>query len=116
MPGGGVKFTIRYDKTTSRYWSIVSKQTNPEAYRNNLVLTSSADLRDWRVESPLLYHADGEKHAWQYIDWQFDGDDIIFVSRTAYDDGLGGASNAHDANYLTFHRIADFRKRLPGLL
>ena len=31
MPGGGVKFTIRYDKTTSRYWSIVSKQTNPEA-------------------------------------------------------------------------------------
>ena len=116
MPGGGVKFTIRYDKTTSRYWSIVSKQTNPEAYRNNLVLISSADLRDWRVESPLLHHADGEKHAWQYIDWQFDGDDIVFVSRTAYDDGLGGASNAHDANYLTFHRIADFRKRLPGPL
>ena len=111
MPGGGVKFTIRYDETTSRYWSIVSKQTNPEAYRNNLVLISAAALREWRVESPLLHHADGEKHAWQYIDWQFDGDDIIFVSRTAYDDGLGGAHNGHDANYLTFHRIADFRRR-----
>ena len=116
MPGGGVKFTIRHDETTSRYWSIVSKQTNPEAYRNNLVLISSANLWEWRVESPLLYHADSEKHAWQYIDWQFDGDDIVFVSRTAYDDGLGGASNAHDANYLTFHRIADFRKRLPAPL
>jgi hypothetical protein len=116
MPGGGVKFTIRYDKATSRYWSIVSKQTNPGAYRNNLVLISSADLREWRIESPLLYHADGERHAWQYIDWQFDGDDIVFVSRTAYDDGLGGAHNAHDANYLTFHRIADFRRSLPGLL
>jgi hypothetical protein len=116
MPGGGVKLTIRHDKTTSRYWSIVSKQTNPEAYRNNLVLISSADLREWWAESPLLYHTDVERHAWQYIDWQVDGDDIVFVSRTAYDDGLGGASNAHDANYLTFHRIADFRKRLPGLL
>jgi len=114
MPGGGVKFTILHDKPTSRYWSIVSKQTNPEAYRNNLVLISSGDLRDWRVESPLLCHADGERHAWQYIDWQFDGDDIVFVSRTAYDDGLGGAYNAHDANYLTFHRIADFRKRIAG--
>ena len=116
MPGGGVKFTIHYDKTTSRYWSIVSKQTNPAAYRNNLVLVSSTDLRKWRIESPLLHHADGEKHAWQYIDWQFDGGDIVFVSRTAYDDGLGGASNAHDANYLTFHRIAGFRTRLSGVL
>ena len=116
MPGGGVKFTIRHDKTTSRYWSIVNKQTNPQAFRNNLALISSADLRDWRVESPLLCHADSAKHAWQYIDWQFDGDDIVFVSRTAYDDGLGGAHNAHDANYLTFHRIADFRRRSPGLL
>ena len=32
------------------------------------------------------------------------------VARTAYDDGLGGAPNAHDANYLTFHRVANFRR------
>ena len=44
---------------------------------------------------------------------------VVFLStdsRTAYDDGLGGAHNAHDANYLTFHRIADFRKSLPSPL
>jgi hypothetical protein len=111
MPGGGVKFTIRYDKQTERYWSIVSKQTNPKAYRNNLILVSSSDLRDWQEESPLLYHPDSEKHAWQYIDWLFEGEDIIFVSRTAFDDGLGGAHRAHDANYLTFHRIENFRNR-----
>jgi hypothetical protein len=116
MPGGGVKFTVRYDERTSRYWSIASKQTNPTAYRNNLVLTSSVDLRNWQVESPLLSHPDSEKHAWQYVDWQFDGDDIIFVSRTAFDDGLGGAHSAHDANYLTFHRITGFRTRAPGPL
>ena len=116
FPGGGVKFTIRYDKITSRYWSIVSKQTNPKAYRNNLVLTSSVDLRTWKVESPLLYHPDAKTHAWQYIDWQFEGDDIIFLSRTAFDDGSGGARRAHDANYLTFHRITRFRSRNPGPL
>ena len=27
-----------------------------------------------------------------------------------YDDGLGGAHNAHDANYITFHRIYGFRQ------
>ena len=41
---------------------------------------------------------------------QFEGEDIIAVSRTAHDDGLGGAHDMHDANYLTFHRVRDFRK------
>ena len=107
MPGGGSKFTIRYDRQTARYWSIVNKQTEPTAYRNNLVLASSADLRHWRVEASLLYDPDPCKHAWQYVDWQFEGADIVFVSRTALDDGLGGARSAHDANYFTFHRIID---------
>ena len=108
--GGTNKFTIRCDPLTSRYYSLVSKQKDPDAYRNVLTLVSSADLRNWRVESVLLYHPDGEKHAFQYIDWLFDGDDIIAVSRTAYDDNLGGAHRAHDANYMTFHRIKKFRQ------
>jgi len=113
MPGGGVKFTIYWDEKVSRYWSIVSKQTNPEAERNNLVLISSTDLRNWKVESPLFFHADDKKHAWQYVDWLFEDENIIFVSRTAYEDGLGGAPRGHDANYLTFHRIKGFRSRAP---
>ena len=109
IPGGSSKFTIRYDGESSRYWSIGSKQTNPKAYRNILVLTSSTDLRNWKVEETLLHHPDEKHHAWQYVDWLFEGDDIIAVSRTAYKDGLGGAHTAHDANYLTFHRIKNFR-------
>ncbi len=108
--GGTNKFTIRYDPVTKRYWSLVNKQKDPQAYRNILTLVSSADVRTWRVESVILRHPDSEKHAFQYIDWLFEGDDIIAVSRTAYDDGLGGARRAHDANYLTFHRIANFRQ------
>ena len=48
-------------------------------------------------------------HAFQYVDWQFEGADIVFVSRTSFEDGLGGANDAHDANYMTFHRVLDFR-------
>ena len=111
MPGGGVKFTIRHDAATARYWSIASQQTQPAAYRNRLVLTSSPDLRAWSIEAVLHEHPDRVKHAWQYIDWDFDGDDLIYASRTAFDDGLGGAAAAHDANYLTFHRVPNFRHR-----
>jgi hypothetical protein len=45
------------------------------------------------------------------VDWLCDGDNIIAVCRTAYDDGQGGAHNFHDANYLTFHRVENFRTR-----
>ena len=58
----------------------------------------------------MLYHPDVRGTAFQYVDFLFEGRDIIALSRTAYDDGLGGAHNCHDANYLTFHRLRDFRE------
>jgi hypothetical protein len=42
----------------------------------------------------------------QYVDWQFDGEDILYLVRTAYD----GAHNFHDSNRITFHRLAQFRE------
>ncbi|MBM4018136.1 MAG: hypothetical protein FJ288_07365 [Planctomycetes bacterium] len=98
---------IRRDPASKRYWSLVNKETDPPAYRNTPSLVSSADLRSWRVESILLRHEDPKNHAFQYVDWLLEGDDIIAVSRTAWD----GSHRAHDANYLTFHRVADFRRR-----
>jgi hypothetical protein len=74
-----------------------------------LALANSPDLRHWTVRNIVLYHPDVANHAFQYVDWLFDGDDLIAVSRTAFDDGLGGAHRAHDANFLTFHRIKNFR-------
>lgn len=112
FPGGGTKFTVRYDQDSGRYISLVNIQDDPPAYRNILYLSSSADLRSWQVHTPLLHHPDPRYHAFQYVDWVFDGSDIIFASRTAYDDGMGGAHGAHDANFLTFHRIDDFRSLL----
>ena len=40
-------------------------------------------------------------------------DDLLVASRTAFDDGLGGARRAHDANFLTFHRFEKFREPTP---
>ncbi len=102
--GGASKFTIRYDPVSHRYWTLVNKQRDPDARRNILSLTSSADLIHWKVEATLLSHPDREKHAFQYVDWLFDGDDIVAVSRTSWN-----GDTYHNANYLTFHRIRSFR-------
>lgn len=114
--GGARKFSIRYDEQSKRYWTVANMIT-PEfsnlpagKVRNTLVLKSSADLWNWRVCKVLLHHPDVVKHGFQYVDWQFDGKDIIFLCRTAFDDPYGGADNYHNANYLTFHRIGNFRK------
>lgn len=117
FPGGAKKFTIRFDPTSKRYWSLASivhprhRAENPGSIRNTLALTCSPDLTNWSVRCILLYHPDVKKHGFQYVDWLFDGDDMIAACRTAFDDGLGGARNNHDANFLTFHRFAGFRSR-----
>jgi len=43
------------------------------------------------------------------MDWLFEGRDIIAVSRTVYGEGVSVAPRQHDANYLTFHRLRNFR-------
>jgi hypothetical protein len=117
LPGAAKKFTIRFDPRTRLYWSLVNyippeqRGPKPAGVRNTLALVSSPDLRDWRLHSTVLTHPDREKHGFQYVDWQFEGEDIIAVCRTAFDDEDGGARNFHDANFMTFHRVKDFRRR-----
>ena len=122
LPGSQSKFTIRFDPPTKRYWALIQKITNqhegrewktsPIHQRNVLMLTSSADLRTWREESIVLRWREGqilagsEHVAWQYLDWQFEGDDLVAVSRTSW-----GGQTYHNANYMTFHRVKNFRSR-----
>lgn len=116
MPGACKKFTIRYDSASRRYWSLTNHVPRPApgdvpgAIRNTLALVCSSDLKDWEARSVLLHHPDPLRHGFQYADWHFDGEDIVAVVRTAYDDGQGGAHNFHDANFLTFHRVPHFRE------
>ena len=115
FPGGAKKFTIRHDPQTDLYWTLVNYVFpgdacgNAERTRNTLALAASPGLRHWEVRAVVLRHPDVKHVGFQYVDWLFEGDDLIAVSRTAHPDGLGGAHNCHDANFMTFHRIADFR-------
>ncbi|NLF07876.1 MAG: exo-alpha-sialidase [Pirellulaceae bacterium] len=116
FPGGATKFTIRDDPSAKRYWALTNyvlpkfSQFHAGCVRNTLALIGSDDLKNWKIHCLLLHHPDHVKHAFQYPDWVFDGEDIIAVVRAAFDDGLGGAHNAHDANFLIFHRFKNFRR------
>jgi len=117
FPGGAKKFSIRYDEKSKRYWSLSNPVQLPRhegvdaaKARNVLALVSSPDLKTWTQHKILIEHPDVLHHGYQYPDWQFDGKDIVAAVRTAHDDDAGGAHNNHDANYLTFHRIKNFRK------
>jgi hypothetical protein len=118
--GGATKFSIRHDPHGRGYWALanivtpenagdVGGKVKPSAIRNTLALVYSHDLRQWQVRGIILHHPDRSHHAFQYADWQFDGRDIVAAIRTACDDGQGGAHTFHDANYLTFYRIKNFR-------
>ena len=114
FPGGMTKFVIRRDPETRLYCTLSNNNTDPRNpwQRNVLSLCASKDLIHWEHkktliedDSPLSWEESMRLVAFQYADWQFDGDDIIYVLRTAYD----GAANYHDSNRITFHKLSDFR-------
>lgn len=118
LPGACKKFTIRYDEHSRRYWSLVNYPlpryrgiNHVERTRNSVSLVSSTDLRAWKIHETILESPDVKRTGFQYLDWCIEGGDIIAVSRTAFDDGLGGAHDCHDANFITFHRVKGFRAR-----
>jgi hypothetical protein len=115
FPGGMSKFTIRRDPATQTYLTLSNNNTKPKwpNQRNVLSLYSSQNLIHWHHEKTLLEddldlteQESIRQTGFQYVDWQFDGDDIIYAVRVAYD----GAHNFHDANRITFHKLKGFRK------
>jgi hypothetical protein len=125
MPGGGKKFTIRYDSESGKYWALVNpadehsmevqhggiyaKGIHAGLIRNRLVLISSTDLRNWNEERTIIESDNPFFDGFQYADWQFDGEDIISVIRTAMEEERGLPQRQHDANMLVFVRVKDFR-------
>ena len=68
----------------------------------------SNDLENWYVVSDLLdfSNQNPDKIGFQYVDFEIEGEDIIFLCRTS----INNAHDYHDANYSTFHRIENFRE------
>ncbi|RZK70959.1 MAG: exo-alpha-sialidase, partial [Pedobacter sp.] len=122
FPGSESKFTIRYDATSGKYWTIVSKISVftdtwetydlPSHQRNVLALYSSSDLINWEHKYNIIKWNEGypvktwDVFGFQYVDWQFEGNDIVAVSRTSW-----YGERYHNANLITFHRVEGFRTK-----
>jgi len=103
------KMMIKYDEQSGKYYAIVSKLYEGEdSPRNLLALLASEDLEHWYTVCHLydFRYCNVHEVGLQYVDFEFDGEDIIYLCRTA----INHAANFHDANYQTFHRICNFRK------
>ena len=123
MPGGGKKFTVRYDKESKLYWSLTNPHTEGtfshagiysdglqlSLRRNQLVLISSPDLRTWTKKAVVLEDPDPFFHGFQYADWVVDGNDLAVVVRAAYPEKRGLPVRQHDANKFIFLKVKDFR-------
>ena len=109
FPACYAKFMIRYDEKSGYYYTIGDRLYNrdtPNA-RNLLSLFLSSDLVHWETVCDLLdyRHEDCKDVGFQYVCFWIEGEDIVFLCRTA----LNGAAGYHDSNYSTFHRISNFR-------
>lgn len=112
FPANLSKFMIKYDEATGRYFSIATRLYDPEIpkARNLLSLMTSKDLVTWEVVCDLYDFRDRDHKltGLQYVDFEFDGEDLIYLCRTAFN----GANTYHNSNYVTFHRIENFRSKL----
>ena len=111
VPISDSKADVRYDPVSGCYIMIASYLlSEPKTNRNLLALMVSENLTDWKVAKFLIdgRHLDPAANGFQYVSFLIDGDDILFVCRTAYNK----SNNHHDSNYQTFHRVKDFRSLL----
>lgn len=112
FPANFSKFMIKYDERSGNYFSVATRVWDRERKRarNLLSLMCSPDLENWRVVRDIFDYrdCDDDKVGFQYVDFSIEGDDLIFLCRTA----LNGAHSYHDSNYSTFHRIENFRSLL----
>lgn len=103
------KMSIQFDAVSDKYWAL----TNEGQPRNVLNLYSSEDLKSYTLEGTALSAPSSRFHGFNYPHLIIEGDDIIFVSRTAFEDDRGQPGRWHDATLFTFHRLKNFRTQRP---
>jgi autotransporter-associated beta strand protein len=119
MPGAEKKFGAMFDPVTGKFYVLgnpilpihaADASLTPQLKRNTAAVLSSRDLINWEVEKIFLYSTHLDYEAFQYLQFDFDGDDMAVASRTAFDVAdANRPPRGHDSNLLTFHRIPNFR-------
>lgn len=76
---------------------------NPPPARTVLSVYTSRDLQRWEKHCDVVDRSgcDVKEVGFQYPAFCFDGEDILILSRTAYN----RAHNFHDSNFMTLHRV-----------
>ena len=109
FPANFSKFMIKYDKISGKYYSVATRlyEGGHDSARNYLTLMVSEDLVNWQDVCVLqdYRHCHWQEVGFQYVDFEIEGEDIIYLCRTA----INGANSFHNSNYATFHRIENFR-------
>ena len=109
LVGSGSKYSAVYDPISDKYWALTSYSPMEGNVRTGIVLSSSSDLKTFTVERQVIQGRSNNFHGFNYPFMQIDGNDIVFVLRTAWENEMGQAQRWHDGNMLTFHRIRNFR-------
>jgi hypothetical protein len=118
-PGGQMKFHIVYDQPSGVYWLLSSQATDsmtraellpadrynlPNNERHRLTLHFSRNCIDWCFAG-LVAVGGSAKQSRHYASMAVSGDDLLVLSRS----GDERAKDAHNGNFISFHRIANFR-------
>lgn len=115
FPGGMTKFLVRYDEVSGKWIALSNPNIQPDytLQRTVLSLLVSDDMYNWRVAETLIAPPWLENLeiltkdiGFQYPDWIFDGDDILYAVRESDIE----AENYHNANYQTLYRLSNFRQ------
>ena len=119
FPGGNAKFTVRYDEKSGNYLALVNRKTEDRFWsqRNVLTLVASKDLVHWTEVGDVLVdntvmndYISATMHGFQYVDFIFDGEDLLLAVREAMDQ----ADCFHNANYFTFYRLKNYANYLTN--
>jgi hypothetical protein len=123
MTGGQLKFAIIRDEPSRLFWAtanfVVEGQESQDWWdearrsrrfngmggndRRFLMLLYSVDALNW-FQAGCVAQAETLRQSFMYGAPVVDGDDLLVISRTSIN-----ASDQHDADHATFHRIRDFR-------
>ncbi len=120
MPGGHQRFHILYDERTKLYWMLGTQTTDsmaraellpkerfatPDNERRRMQLHFSKNMIDWCFAG-IVSIGEAETAARHYACMIIDDDDLLILSRS----GDLEATDAHNGNLATFHKIKNFRR------
>ena len=108
------KFIVKFDPATKKYLALCNEYLE-DYTKGRAILTfcASDDCINWRVLHRIIDAREDIKTlnrraclAYSYPCFEFDGNDLLVVLRTA----ANGAKNGHDTNMITFLRIENYQQ------